>query len=268
VNGTNAQRGQTARAEKRTRQPAPAGKQAKADAAAPGALPAKPRAGSRHYRRAQHDRGAETRARLIEAALDVFGRLGLEGATTRQIAKQAGVNLAAIVYHFGGKEALHLAVAEHIVGRIASLLQPVLAEMADARAAASPAAARAALTHVLGHYVDVILGNAEAERWARFIVREQMQPTQAFETIERFMGGAHGLATRLVAAALERPEDEEVRLRVFTMIGQILVFRVAQALVLGRMGWKAIGAAERAKIKRVVSENVVAILTFGNKPGR
>jgi HTH-type transcriptional dual regulator CecR, C-terminal domain len=52
------------------------------------------------------------------------------------------------------------------------------------------------------------------------------------------------------------------------MIGQILIFRVAQALVLGRMGWKAIGAAERTKIKRVVSENVVAILTFGNKPGR
>jgi len=140
--------------------------------------------------------------------------------------------------------------------------------MADARATASPAAAREALTHVLGHYVDVILGNAEAERWSRFIVREQMQPTRAFETIERFMGGAHGLATRLVATALERPEDEEVRLRVFTMIGQILVFRVAQALVLGRMGWKAIGAAERGKIKRVVGENIAAILTFGSKAGR
>ena len=140
--------------------------------------------------------------------------------------------------------------------------------MADARAAPSPATARAALIHVLGHYVDVILGNAEAERWARFIVREQMQPTRAFETIERFMGGVHGLATRLVATALERAEDEEVRLRVFTMIGQILVFRVAQALVLGRMGWEAIGAAERTKIKRVVSENVTAILTLGSTPGR
>jgi len=95
-----------------------------------------------------------------------------------------------------------------------------------------------------------------------------MQPTRAFETIERFMGGAHGLATRLVATALKRPEDEEVRLRVFTMIGQILVFRVAQALVLGRMGWKAIGAVERTKIKRVVSENVVAILTLAGAPGR
>jgi len=223
---------------------------------------------SQHYRRARRDRGADTRARLIDAALDVFGRLGFEGATTRQIAKEAGANLAAIVYHFGGKEALYLAVAEYIVGRISALLGPDLVRMSDRAATANPAAARAALTRVLAHYVDVLLGNAEAERWARFVVREQMQPTSAFETIERFMGGAHGLATRLVAVALQRPEDEEVRLRVFTMIGQILVFRVAQALVLRRMGWKAIGEVERTKIKRVVIENVTAILTLGDPPGR
>ena len=259
---TNSQRGE-ARARQSRRAPKKPAK------AAPSRTPApRPKTKSRHYRRAQHDRGAETRARLIEAALDVFGRLGPDGASTRQIAKQAGVNLAAIVYHFGGKEALHLAVAEHIVDRISTLLQPVLSELADARSLASPAAARAALIHVIGNWVEVILGNAEAERWSRFIVREQMQPTRAFETIGRFMGGAHSLATRLVATALGRPEDEEVRLRVFTVIGQILVFRVAQALVLGRMGWKTIGPAERAKIKHVVGENVLAILAHASAAER
>jgi AcrR family transcriptional regulator len=266
----NAQRAQTARSERRARQPAPADSVNQAKAGThPASDPApKPKRTSRHYRRARRDRGAETRLRLIEAALDVFGRLGFEGATTRQIAKEAGANLAAIVYHFGGKEALYLAVAEHIVGRISTLLGPDLARMGEPAAIATPAAARTALARVLGHYVDVLLGNAEAERWARFVVREQMQPTRAFETIERFMGGAHGLATRLVAVALQRAEDEEVRLRVFTMIGQILVFRVAQALVLRRMGWKSLGEAERTEIKRVVTENVTTILTLGSPRGR
>jgi AcrR family transcriptional regulator len=266
----NAPRGQSARVDKRGRNAVPTAplNRAKASPSSPIAPAAEEKRTSRHYRRAQRDRGADTRARLIEAALDVFGRLGFEGATTRQIAKEAGANLAAIVYHFGGKEALHLAVAEHIVGRISTLLGPDLAQMSDAAAVASPAAARAALIRVLGHYVDVLLGSAEAERWARFIVREQMQPTRAFETIEHFTGGAHRLATRLVAVALERPEDEEVRLRVFTMIGQILVFRVAQALVLRRMEWKSIGEGERTRIKRVVTENVTAILTLGSPPGR
>ena len=79
-----------------------------------------------------------------------------------------------------------------------------------------------------------------------------MQPTAAFDVIYRFMSGAVSNATRLVAAALGKPEDAELRVRVFTMVGQVLVFRVAQTLVTRRMEWKQIGDAERALIKRVV----------------
>ncbi len=52
----------------------------------------------------------------------------------------------------------------------------------------------------------------------------------------------------------------ELRVRVFTMIGQVLVFRVANAMVLRRMRWDAIGDRERALIKRIVVEHAHAIL--------
>ena len=166
---------------------------------------------SRHYRRAQRDRGAETRSQLIEAALDVFGRLGFEGATTRQIAKAANANLAAIVYHFGSKEALHIAVAEHVATNLREAMAPVLADATDPAAFEEPKAARAMFARFVAAYVDVLVGNHEAERWARFIVREQMQPSAAFDVIYGIMGGAVGIATRLVATALGRPEDEDTK---------------------------------------------------------
>ena len=216
--------------------------------------------------RPRKDRGAETRAQLIEAALDVFGRLGFEGAGTREIAKAANANLAAIVYHFGGKEALHIAVAEHVAASIAAKIGPTLAAAGDPAATATPAAARAALVRLIETFVEVILGSAEAERWARFIVREQMQPTAAFDVIYRFLGGAVHTATRLMATILGQPEDDEVRLRVFTMMGQVLVFRVAQTLVLRRMGWSAIGDGERALIKRVVVGQINDILNAEARP--
>jgi AcrR family transcriptional regulator len=215
---------------------------------------------SRHYRRAQRDRGADTRARLIDAALDVFGRLGFEGASTRQIAREADANLAAIVYHFGSKEALHIAVAEHIVASVRERIGPAIAAAATPEATATPASARQALTHLLSHFIDMLLGSADAERWARFIIREQLQPTAAFDVIFGFMGPAHGIGARLVATILGRPEDEEVRLRCFTVLGQVMVFRVAQTLVLRRMGWRGIGEAERASIKRIVIAQTMAIL--------
>jgi hypothetical protein len=50
------------------------------------------------------------------------------------------------------------------------------------------------------------------------------------------------------------------------MFGQVLVFRVAQALVLRRMGWTAIGGDQRAEIKRIVISQVEAILAGEAKP--
>jgi len=211
--------------------------------------------------RAQRDRGAETRAQLIEAALDVFGRQGFQGASTREIARVAGANLAAIVYHFGGKEGLHLAVAEHVATSIGAKIGPTLAMVSDHNATNTPQTARAALHRLVGTFIDVILGSAEAEHWARFIVREQMQPTAAFDIFYRLLGeGAVTNAARLFSVALQRTEDEDIRIRVFTMLGQVLVFRVAQALVLRRMGWKAVGETERTHIKRIVIGQIDDIL--------
>ena len=214
--------------------------------------------------RARRDRGAETRQRLIRGALDVFGRYGFEGATTRQIAKAADANLAAIVYHFGGKEELHIAVAEHIVARIGDLIGPTLAMSNTATTMESPEAARRALLDILGTVVDVLLGTEEAELWARFIVREQMQPSGAFDIIYGFMGGAQSICCRLIARVIDRdPEEEEVKLRAFTMLGQVLVFRVAQSVVLRRMDWPGIDERKRERIKRIILEQVGLILDSG-----
>jgi TetR/AcrR family transcriptional regulator len=70
-------------------------------------------AGRRPARRPQQ-RSALTRDRLVEAALQEFAAHGFDGATTREIARRAGVALAALPYHFTTKEALWRAAADSI----------------------------------------------------------------------------------------------------------------------------------------------------------
>jgi AcrR family transcriptional regulator len=67
----------------------------------------------------------ETRERILTAAREVIGRKGKRGATTREIAEVAGVNEATIFRHFGTKEALLVACAQHFSGY--SLLADVAA---------------------------------------------------------------------------------------------------------------------------------------------
>src|SRR4051794_21240089 len=58
------------------------------------------------------------RQKMLDAALGVFGRYGFDGASTRQLADAAGVNLQAIPYYFGSKEGLYIATAEYLMMRI------------------------------------------------------------------------------------------------------------------------------------------------------
>ena len=72
-----------------------------------------PRKRPRTARRPQQ-RSLDTRDRLVDAALQEFATHGFDGATTREIARRAGVALAALPYHFTTKEALWRAAADRI----------------------------------------------------------------------------------------------------------------------------------------------------------
>ena len=50
----------------------------------------------------------DTRQRLLDAAQAAFAESGFAGAGVRDICQAAGANIAAINYHFGGKEELYI----------------------------------------------------------------------------------------------------------------------------------------------------------------
>jgi AcrR family transcriptional regulator len=52
----------------------------------------------------------DRRARILEGVRKIFARKGLEGATTRELAKEAGVSEALLYKHYPSKEALYQAM--------------------------------------------------------------------------------------------------------------------------------------------------------------
>src|SRR6516164_1006081 len=63
-----------------------------------------------HPKRFSTSSPEQTKERLLEAAAWTFSREGIQGATTRQIAREAGVNEVTLFRHFKSKEQLLEAV--------------------------------------------------------------------------------------------------------------------------------------------------------------
>lgn len=198
---------------------------------------------------------AESRQKLIDAAIAEFGRKGLEGTSTRQIARRAGVNIASIAYHFGGKDQLYLACAEHIAHTV---LQGFRSPGDDDPNLPPKAALKRALARV-GHFM---LATAETADFARFVLREQMDPTPAFELLyARVMAPMHQHLCALWGAATDAdPGSERAKLKVFALISQILFYRMARAGALKRLGWTEIDTAEIDAIVKVAGESVDALI--------
>lgn len=223
----------------------------------------------------QMNRAEITREKLLSAALDVFGRYGFDGTSTRQLSEAAGVNLQAIPYYFGGKEGLYVATAEYLVTRIdrhvGDMRQRIgahLAELAAAGRQLGEEEARLILTE-MGTAMVSLFVSKESEPWARFIIREQMEPTEAFARVyQGLMGPMIGMARQMIGTILrEDPASEHVRLRTLAFIGNIMIFRVAHAAVLAQMDWQSVGPEQLQTLRTLAAELVGQLQPAkGNSP--
>ena len=219
-----------------------------------------------HYSRKPRDAGHatgpdQTRLALIRAALTQFGRVGYDGATTRDIAAEAKANIGSIAYHFGGKEGLHEACARHIVDTMQELARPVLTALPDA-GSLQPDQAEALLRLALERMAGFVIGQPEAGAIVSFILRELDRPTAALDTV--YTGVFEPVHRRFcevwAAATGEDAESDATKIRVFTLIGQVVYFRIGREAVRRRMGWERVGEAETAQVVEAAQANLAAIL--------
>ncbi|CCV10310.1 CerR family C-terminal domain-containing protein [Mesorhizobium sp. STM 4661] len=211
-----------------------------------------------------------TRAALVRAALKLFGRQGFDGTSTREIAAEARANIGSIAYHFGGKEGLRAAAADYIVDTIQTVAGQAIGapQPSSDSEAGDPEAARAQLFAALERMVAFIVARPEAGEIVQFVLRELSHPTAALDRI--YDGVFEPTHRRLCLiweqATGEAAESEATRLTVFTLIGQVVYFRIGREAVMRRMGWREIGDAEAAKVVAVVTSNLGAILAARKDP--
>jgi AcrR family transcriptional regulator len=154
----------------------------------------------------------ETRTRILDAAEELFMQHGFEGTSMRLLTAKAGVNLAAVNYHFGSKDALIEALFRRRLDPMNAARLAAL-EKLEADSAGRPLAAEGIIRAFVGESLRMIEDNRSGGRnFIRLLGRTYTEPAKS---IRALIGQMYAPTIERYKAALERalpqmPRDELV----------------------------------------------------------
>jgi TetR/AcrR family transcriptional regulator, regulator of cefoperazone and chloramphenicol sensitivity len=207
---------------------------------------------------------------LIEAAIELFGESGFDSVGTRALCERAGTNLAAIRYHFDGKDGLYRAAVQHVVDVIEPRLDFALAAFAEAaRMAGDDRERQADLVRTLVRGIlEMFLRQPDVKPFVPFILREFFLPSRHFDLFyEALPRRLHEITSGVVALVHGiDPESDAAKVRAHALIGQIMVFNIAREILFRRTGWTDYDDAAAALVIDEVQRVSLRALGLDDRP--
>jgi len=207
--------------------------------------------------------GEETRAILIETGARLFAQNGYHGVSMRTLAAEAGVNLATVGYHFGGKAGLYEAIMDQIIAARDSFF-PTAEEVGERLAAVDDNLY--ALADLVSWYIEKLargmLGMKE-HIWPAFLIsRELAQPTELYPKLEKefFTPSTDSLNTLVRGVLPEGTDREEIIITSQCIIGMVVKFLEGHDLVIQRLGWESYEGRGLDKIISILSKRLRGFL--------
>jgi AcrR family transcriptional regulator len=140
---------------------------------------------------------SDTREKILEAADELFGQVGYDAATTREIAERSRVNKALIHYHFKNKEGLLASVLDRYYQKLARTLQGALS---------GDESLRERMLKLVDSYVDFLSENRNFNR----IVQREASGGKHMDRISAHMAPLFQLGTALIQGAYPSTRSGEM----------------------------------------------------------
>jgi AcrR family transcriptional regulator len=164
----------------------------------------------------------ETRTRILDAAEELFMRHGFEGTSMRLLTSQARVNLAAVNYHFGSKDALIEAVFRRRLDPMNAERIAALERLEKSAGGATPAPGDVIRAFLRASLVMIEDAKGGGRNFTRLLGRAYSEPSKAIRSL---IGKLYAPAMERYKAVFERAlpglPREELVWRLHFMFGTL-----------------------------------------------
>ena len=192
-------------------------------------------------------RGESTRKLILDAAEQLFATHGINGVSMRTIVTRAGVNTAAIHYHFGSKEGLVEAVFARRAVPIAEERLKLLADCRDA------AGRPPLLEQIIHAFVAPTMRGRHIKEYARLRASMVADSSPFIASLfGKYFDESTGRFLAAIAVALPNLPENDIYWRVHAMLGA-MVYPLANP---GRINRLTAGAFDPTDVEEALGQLV------------
>lgn len=199
---------------------------------------------------------SDPKARIARAAIGEFALRSLDGARIREIAKISGTNVAAISYHFGGKEGLYNAVVAGMSDYFDKIVGPYYEEGAEICAAKDCAAARKLAARFLIDSIRKFSTVKIVPALCLIMSREAASPSEYFQRVygSIYEKPVEFLAGLFIAASGGRTEHGEAIVFAQALWSNVRIYSSKSEAILRLHGWRDMGEPEISLLEKSLSK--------------
>ena len=187
----------------------------------------------------------DAKNRLLSCAIKEFALKGFEGASTREIVKQAGMNISAISYYFGSKEGLYTEILHHVVNFVNDTMSDLL-ERYDVLLSRKdypekPLEAAELLKDFIRRYLQVICTGKKLDDLRSIFIQEYSRQSEWFYNVLDKLNSRYFdiFVNLLLIIHCNEMDKEEASLSTFMIFSQIFVFFIRKDAILSITKWKS-----------------------------
>jgi AcrR family transcriptional regulator len=192
-----------------------------------------------------------TKARILAAAEAVFAARGFEGASTREIASRAGVNISSLHYHWASKETLYVAVFHDVFDRLTELLRGTLARLADERQR------EVVVARVMRELVAFMASHPTVPK---LLTRRLLEPDVEPGVDREVLGPAWEMFTEWIGRDRQRLSETELRLLMLSTYSVLLLYMLDSASYQSLLGGSVLAPPLRGQVERHLVRLVEGLL--------
>jgi AcrR family transcriptional regulator len=182
---------------------------------------------------------SDSKSKLLLSAFEEFAKNGFSGASTRDIAAKANINISSILYYFGGKKGIYTAALKKIVDTVNSMIDEQTKRYQIIMDNQDPDAARKLLKATARRFLTILCSKEISGPIKKVFLSEYSSPTEEFNILyEELIRPVHDRMENLLRLASNNKMDlKKCYFYIVPLFSHLFVFASSKDSICNIMEW-------------------------------